>query len=41
MEKYPFSYLRGFFAGCIFNFIAFPIYRIFGIKLFPEKYYSN
>ena len=39
-SKYPLHYLRGYIAGYICSLIAFPFYKLFGIKLLPERYYN-
>jgi len=35
-KKYPLSFYRGYIA----SFIGFYLYRYFGIKILPEKYYN-
>ena len=35
-KKYPFSFYR----GCIAGFLGFYLYRYFGIKILPDKYYN-
>jgi len=40
-RKYPFYYYRGFIAGYVYAFLAFPLYRLLGIKIMPNRHYTN